>query len=65
MDKFNKFPPIKKKYAGNQMPFITKESSTEMMTRWRLRDKYLNDKTEEKPFWHIQQGNNCFHFKDN
>lgn len=33
MDTFNKFPPIKKKYAGNQMPFITKKPSKEMMTR--------------------------------
>ena len=42
MDTLNWFPLIKKKYApGNQMPFMTKNLSKEIMTRSRLRNKYL------------------------
>ena len=42
MDTLNSFAPIKKKYArGNQMPFMTKNLSEEIMTRSRLRNKYL------------------------
>ena len=48
MDTLNLFAPIKKKYArSNQMSFMTKDLSKEMMTRSRLRNKYLKDKTEE------------------
>ena len=48
MDTLNSFAPIKKKYArGNQMPFMTKNLSKEIMTRSRLRNKYLKNKTEE------------------
>ena len=39
MDTLNSFAPIKKKYArGNQMPFMTKNLSKEIMTRSRLRN---------------------------
>ena len=39
VDTLNLFAPVKKKYArGNQMPFMTKDLSKEMMTRSRLRN---------------------------
>ena len=38
-----------KKYArGNQMSFVTKDLSKKIMTRPRLRNKYLKYKTEER-----------------
>ena len=49
MDTLNSFAPIKKKYArGNQMPFMTKNLSKEIMTRSRLRNKYLKHKNRKK-----------------
>ena len=60
MDTLNLFAPIKKKYArGNQMSFMTKDLSKEMMTRSRLRNKYLKDKTEENRLLYTQQRNKC------
>ena len=60
MDTLNLFAPIKKKYArGNQMPFMTKDLSKEMMTRSRLRNKHLKDKTEENRLLYTQQKNKC------
>ena len=48
MDNLISFAPMKKKYArGNQMPFMTKSLSKEIMTRSTLRNKYLKHKTEE------------------
>ena len=45
MGTLNSFAPIKKKYTpGNQMPFMTKNLSKKIMTRLRLRNKYLNKK---------------------
>ena len=42
------FAPIKKKYArGNQTPFMSKTLFKEIMTRSKLRNKYLKHKTEE------------------
>ena len=44
----NTHAPRKKKYArGNQMPFFTKELSKEIMTRSKLRNKYLKNGNEE------------------
>ena len=55
IDTLNKIVPIKKKYArGNQMPFMTKELSKEMMLRSRLRNKFLIDKTDENRFLYTQ-----------
>ena len=60
MDTLNLFAPIKKKYArGNQMPFMTKDLSKEMMTRSRLRNKYLKDKTEENRLLYTEKRNTC------
>ena len=60
MDALNPFAPIKKKYArGNQIPFMTKNLSKEIMTRSRLRNKYLKHKMEENRLLYIQQRNKC------
>ena len=60
MDTLNLFAPMKKKYArGNQMPFMTKDLSIEIMIRSRLRNKYLNDKSEENRLLYTQQRNKC------
>ena len=60
MDTLNLFAPIKKKYArGNQMPFMTKRLSKEIMTKSRLRNKYLKHKTEESRLLYTQQRNKC------
>ena len=56
----NKHVPRKKKYArGNQMPFFTKELSKEIMTRSRLRDKYLKNRNEENRAIYVKQINYC------
>ena len=48
IDILNSFAPVKKKYARvNQMYFMTKNVSKELMTRLRLRNKYLKHETEE------------------
>ena len=40
--------PSKKKYIGaNQAPFMTKELNEEIMTRSRLRNKFLHCRSEE------------------
>ena len=40
--------PRKQKYArGNRMPFMNKVLSKEIMTRTRLRNKFLKDRSEE------------------
>ena len=60
IDTLNKIAPIKEKYArGNQMPFMTKELSKEIMLRSRLRNKFLIDKTDENHFLYTQQRNKC------
>ena len=48
MDTFNSFAPTKTKYArGNQMLFMSKSLSKEIMTISTLRKKYIKHKTEE------------------
>ena len=60
MDILNSFDPTKKNYAqGNQIPFMTKNLSREIMTRSRLRKKYLKHKTEENRLLCAQQRNRC------
>ena len=56
----NKHAPRKKKYArGNQMSFFTKELSKEIMTRSRLRNKYLKNRNEENRAIYVKQRNYC------
>ena len=53
MDALKPFAPIKKKYArGNQIPFMTKNLSKEIMTRTNCYGN-LNQKdlTDNKKFW--------------
>ena len=38
---------------------MTIKLSKEIMTRWRLRNKYLKHKTEENQLLHTQQRNKC------
>ena len=56
----NKHAPRKKKYAReNQMPFFTKELSKEIVTRSRLRNKYLKNRNEENRAIYVKQRNYC------
>ena len=56
----NKHASRKEKYArGNQMPFFTKELSKEIMTRSRLRSKYLKNRNEENRAIYVKQRNDC------
>ena len=56
----NKHAPRKKKNAtGNQMPFFTKELSIEIMTKSRLRNKYLKNRNEENRAIYVKQRNYC------
>ena len=48
LDTLNSFAPIKKKYTrGNQMSFMTKNHSKEIMTRSTLRNNYLKIKQKK------------------
>ena len=56
----NEPAPSKKTYArGNQMPFLTKDLLKVIMTRSRLRDIFLNKKTEENRTLYVKQRNYC------
>ena len=56
----NKHAPRKKRHArGNQVPFFTKELSKEIMTRSRLRNKYLKNRNEENRAIYVKQRNYC------
>ena len=56
----NKHASRKKKYArGNQMPLFTKELSKEIMTRSRLRNKYLKIRNEKNTAIYVKQRNYC------
>ena len=44
---FNEHAPLKKRYLrANQAPFMNKKLSKEIMTRFRLRNKFLKTKTD-------------------
>ena len=52
--------PRKQKYArGNHMPFMSKALSKEVMTRTRLRNKFLKDRSEENKKKYSKQRNYC------
>ena len=60
MDTLKLFAPIKKKYArGNQIPFMTKNLSKEIMKRSRLINNYLKHKTKENRLLYTQLRNKC------
>ena len=55
-----KHTPSKKKYARrNQMPFLTKDLSKAIMTRFILRNKFLNNKTEKNRTPYVKQRSFC------
>ena len=51
--KYNKF------VRANQMPFILNELSRESMKRLRLRNNFLQKKTDETHKLHVKQRNKC------
>ena len=60
LNSLEKHAPRKKKYArGNQMPFFNKELSQAIMTRTRLRNIHLQDKSEENRIRYARQRNFC------
>ena len=57
---FNNHAPLKKRYVrANQAPFMNKKLSKEIMTRSRLRDKFLKTKTGENRKAYNKQRNYC------
>ena len=56
----NKRAPREIKYApGNQMPFFDKELSKAIMTRTKLRNNFIQNKSEENRKLHAKQRNFC------
>ena len=52
--------PHKKKYTrANQAPFLTKEINKEIMTRSRLRNKFLRCRSDENKKAYNEQRNRC------
>ena len=57
---FNEHAPLKKRYVrANQAPFMNKKLSKEIMTRSRLRNKFLKTKTDANRKAYNQQLNYC------
>ena len=62
----DKYAPRKAKHArGNQMPFMTKDLSKNIIKRSRLRNKYLKNKNEENRKLCAKQWNYCVFVKKN
>ena len=60
LDALNKHAPLKKKHArGNQMPFFNKELSKAIMTRTKLRNIFLQNRSEENRIRYTKQRNFC------
>ena len=60
LDSLERHAPRKKKYArGNQMPFFNKELSKAIMTRTKLRNIFLQIKSEENRIRYARQRNFC------
>ena len=55
---------MKKTSCGNQMSFVTKDLSKDIMTRSRLRNKYLKYKTEEISSYILSKKINMFLFSE-
>ena len=52
--------PRKQKYArGNDMPFMNRALSKEIMTRTRLQNNFLKDRSEENKRKYSKQRNYC------
>ena len=50
---------LKKHVRGNQMPFFDKELSRAIMTRTKLRNNFLQNKSEENRKLYAKQRNFC------
>ena len=60
LDALNKHAPRKKKHArGNQMLFFDKELSKAIMTRTKLRNIFLQNRSEENRKRYTKQANFC------
>ena len=60
LDALNKHAPRKKKHArGNQMPFFNKELSKAIMTRTKLRNIFLQNRSEGNRIRYTKQRNFC------
>ena len=56
----DKYAPRKTKHArGNQMPFMTKDRTKNIVKRLRLRNKYLKNNNEENRKLYVRQRNYC------
>ena len=66
LDALNKHAPRKKKHArGNEMPFFNKELSKAIMKRTKLRNIFLQNRSEENRIRYTKQGNFYVSFKKN
>ena len=60
LDALNKHAPRTKKHArGNQMPFFNKELSKAIMTQTKLRNIFLQNRSEENRIRYTKQRNFC------
>ena len=60
METVNQHAPCKQKHVRrNQLPFMNKTLLQEIMTRTRLRNKFLKSRTEENKRKHTKQRNYC------
>ena len=60
LETLNKHAPYKKKHArGNQMPFFNKDLSKAIMTRTKLRNIFLQNRSEENKIRYAKQMNFC------
>ena len=58
LETVNQHPPCKQKHVrGNHLPFMNKTLSKETMTRTRLRNEFLKNKTEENKRKYRKQRN--------
>ena len=59
LDALNKHTPRKKYARGNQMPFFNKELSKAIMTWTKLRNIFLQNRSEENRIRFTKQRNFC------
>ena len=60
VDIFNEYAPLKKRYVhANQVPFMNKKLGKELMTRSRLKNKFLKTKTDANRKASNKQRNFC------
>ena len=60
LETLNKHAPCKKKHArGNQMSFFNKDLSKAIMTRTKLRNIFLQNRSEENKILYTKQSNFC------